>query len=119
MNKRLQILLYVVTIYLTVFGILFLFVPRVAEQVMQTSLPDSTLNILYGQIMLTFAYVGFMAARSEQGAGELSRAILALTVGHVIVFGYLLMSGMQGFAQVGPPLIINGVFAILLYMFRK
>jgi hypothetical protein len=118
MNKKLQITLYVVTVYLAIFGILFLFAPRVAEQVMQTSLPDTTLNLLYGQLTLTFAYVAFMAARKAD-AGDSWRTILILNVGHVIVFGYLLLTGMQGFAQVGPPLIMNAVFALLLYLFRK
>ena len=118
MNNKLKNTLYVVTAYLAVFGVLFLFAPRVAEQVMQTELPDATLNMLYGQIMLTFAYVGFMAARSGD-AGDSWRAILVLTVGHVVVFGYLLLTGRQGFAQVGPPLIINAIFSVLLYLFRK
>ncbi len=85
---------------------------------MQTTLPDATLNVLYGQIMLTFTYVAFMAAR-RLDVPELSRAILVLTIGHVLVFGYLLITGRQGFPQVGPPLIINAIFAVLLYLFRK
>ena len=34
MSKRLQITLYVIMAYLTVFGILFLFLPSVAEKVL-------------------------------------------------------------------------------------
>jgi hypothetical protein len=85
MSKRLQITLYVVTAYLTVFGILFIFLPRVAEIVLATSLPDAALNMLYGQLTLTFAYVAFLAARGDDGLSKLSRVILALTTGHVVV----------------------------------
>jgi hypothetical protein len=119
MKQGLKITLYVITIYLLVFGVLFLFAPSAAEQVMSTSLPDKALNMLYGQMMLTFSYVGFMAARGGSGLGKLSRAILALTVGHVLVFGYQLLAGVNGFAQVGPPLIVNAVFTVLLLIFRK
>ena len=119
MTKRLQITLYVIAAYLTVFGILFLFLPSVAEKVMSTNLPDAALNMLYGQLMLTFAYVAFLAVRGGDGVGKLSRVILVLTAGHIIVFGYQLGTGMLNFAQAGPPLIINAIFTALLFMFRK
>jgi hypothetical protein len=93
--------------------------PSVAEKVMSTSLPDKALNMLYGQMMLTFAYVGFTAARGEDGLSKLSRMILALTTGHVLVFGYQLLSGMLSFAQAGPPLIINAIFTLVLFLFRQ
>lgn len=119
MNKKLQITLYVIAAYLTFFGILFMFLPRVAEKIMSTSLPDAALNMLYGQLTLTFAYTAFLAARGGEGASKLSRVILALTTGHVVVFGYQLMTGVLNFAQAGPPLIINAIFTVLLFMFRK
>lgn len=119
MSKRLQITLYVIAAYLTVFGILFLFLPSVAEKVLSTSLPDTALNMLYGQLTLTFAYLAFLAARSGDGLGKLSRILLALTVGHIVIFGYQLGSGMLNFAQAGPPLIVNTVFTALLFSFRK
>jgi hypothetical protein len=111
--------LYVIAAYLTVFGILFLFLPSVAEKVLSTSLPDSALNMLYGQLTLTFAYTAFLAARGGDGLSKLSRVVLALTAGHVVVFGYQLATGMLNFAQAGPPLIINAVFTVLLFLFRK
>lgn len=119
MSKRLQITLYVITAYLTVFGILFLFLPGVAEKVLNNKLPDAALNMLYGQLSLTFAYTAFLAARGDDGLGKLSRVVLALTTGHVIVFGYQLMTGVLNFSQAGPPLIINAIFTVLLFMFRK
>jgi hypothetical protein len=114
----LQITLYIIAAYLAVFGILFLFAPSVAEQITQTT-HDATLNLLYGQYTLTFAYVAFLAARENEAASKLSLTILIVTTGHVVVFGYLLMAGMQGFPQAGPPLIVNFILTVLLVLFRK
>jgi cytochrome b561 len=119
MNKGLKIVLYVIMAWLTLLGILFIFIPSAAEMVLAAPLPDRVLAMLYGQVMLNFAYVAFMAARGGEGTEKLSRAILALTVGHVIVFGYQLVSGMSGFPQAGPPLVINLIFTILLIIFRR
>ena len=119
MNKKMQITLYVIAAYLTVFGILFLFLPSVAEKVLSNKLPDAALNMLYGQLSLTFAYTAFLAARGGDAASKLSHIILVLTTGHVVVFGYQLMTGMLNFAQAGPPLIINAIFTVLLFLFRK
>ena len=119
MNKRLQITLYVIMAYLTVFGFLFLFLPSVAEKVLNNKLPDAALNMLYGQLTLTFAYVAFLAARGGDGLSKLARVILALTTGHVVVFVYQLATGMLNFAQAGPRLIINAIFTVLLFLFRK
>ena len=119
MSKRLQITLYVIAVYLTVFGILFVFLPSVAEKVLNNKLPDAALNMLYGQLSLTFAYVAFLAARGGDGLSKLSRVILALTTGHIVVFGYQLLTGVLNFSQAGPPLIINAIFTVLLFLFRK
>jgi hypothetical protein len=119
MSKKLQILLYIIMVWLAVLGILFLFLPSVAEKVMSATLPDKVLTMLYGQVVLTFAYVAFLAARGGEGLAKLSRLILALTVGHVVIFGYQLVTGMSSFAQAGLPLIVNAIFTILLFIFRK
>ena len=119
MNKGLQVTLYVIAVYLLVFGVLFLFAPSAAEMIMSTSLPDAALNMLYGQVVLTFAYVAFLAARGGGVSSKLSRVILVLTAGHVVIFGYQLATGMLNFAQAGPPLIINAVFTVLLFVFRR
>lgn len=118
MDNRLKILLYVITAYLTFLGCMFLFAPSTFAAMMKVAeMPDKVLNILYGQVMLTFAYVGYMAASS--GEARLSRAILALTLGHVIVFGYLMGSGLQSFEQAGPPAIMNGLFSFFLLLWRN
>ncbi len=119
MSKRLQVTLYGIAAYLTVFGILFMFLPRIAEKVLSNSLPDAALNMLYGQLTLTFAYVAFLTARGGDGSSKLAGVLLALTAGHILVLGYQLMTGMLNFAQAGPPLIINTIFTVLLLLFRK
>ena len=115
----LHITLYVIAAYLASFGILFVFAPGVFEQITESTLPDAKLTLLYGQHTLTFAIVAFMAAREKEGAGKLSLAILFLTAGNVIMFGYLLVSGMERFPQAGPPLIVNFALTVLLFLFRK
>jgi hypothetical protein len=119
MTRKLQITLYVTAAYLALFGILFLFAPRLFEQITQSKLPDAKLTLLYGQHTLTFAFVAFMAAREKQAASKLLLTILILTAGNVAIFGYLLLSGMEGISQVGPALIVNSILTVLLFLFRK
>ncbi len=119
MSKRLQITLYVITAWLAIIGTLFLFFPSVAEKVMAAALPDKGLNMLYGQVALTFAYLAFLAARGGEGTYKLTRLVMALTLGHVLVFAYQLIAGVSGFASAGVPLILNAVFTILVFFFRK
>jgi len=114
----LQIALYFIATYLALFGIVFLIAPRLAEQITQTT-HDPTLSVLYGQYTLTFSFVAFMAARAKEARSKLSLAILVLTAGHVVVFGYLLSSGTQSFSQAGPPLSVNFVLTVLLLLLRK
>ncbi len=118
MTKKLQILLYVIAAYLAAFGLFFLLAPGAAEQFTKAS-HDPGLSLLYGQYSLTFAFVAFLAAREKDRTSKLSLAILVLLVGHVVVFGYELLSGAQAFAQAGPPVIVNAILAVLLFLFRK
>lgn len=78
-NRLLQVTLYVVAAYLTLFGVLFLLAPGVAERITQTTLPDAKLNLLYGQSTLTFAFVSFLsctvAARIKSECGMASNAL--------------------------------------------
>lgn len=118
MTQRLRILLYVMLVYLTVFGILFLFLPSVAEQVLSTSLPDRPLSMLYGQLTLTFAFIAFLASQGGNGLSKLTNVLMVMTAGHVVIFAFLLATGGLAFAAAGPPLIINLIFTVLLYLFR-
>src|ERR1700733_6235948 len=119
MTRRLQITLYVVAAYLALFGILFLFAPGTFEQITQSKLPDPRLTLLYGQYTLTFAVLAFMAAREKEAATNSSLTILILPGGNVLTCGYLLASGMEGFSQAGPPLVVNFILAVLLFVFRR
>jgi hypothetical protein len=119
MTRKLQITLYVIAAYLAFFGILFLFAPGVFEQVTRSTLPDAKLTLLYGQYTLTFAFVAFMAAREKEAASKLSLTILIVTAGNAVIFGYLLITGMERFPQVGPPLIVNCILTVLLFLFRN
>ena len=118
MTRTLRITLYLIAAYLGSFGILFLVAPSIAEQITRTT-HDPTLNLLYAQYTLTFAYVSLMAARENDPASKLSRTILIVTTGHVVVFGYLLVAGMQAVSQAGPPLVVNSILMILLFVFTR
>jgi hypothetical protein len=118
MNNPLRITLYFVATYLALFGVMFLFAPSVAERITHTT-HDATLNVLYGQYTVTFAFVAFLAARKREATSELSLVVLVLTAGHVIVFSYLVMSGIQDSSQAGAPLFVNSILAVLLFLFRK
>lgn len=119
MSKRLRIVLYVVAVWMAVTGVLFLLLPKVAEMMFGAPLPDRALNMLYGQVVLTFAFTAFLAGRGGEGLSKLSLVILVLTVGHVFVFGFQLLTGVSGFMSAGIPLIVNAIFSILLFLFRK
>jgi hypothetical protein len=119
MSKRLKILLYVIAAWMAVIGTLFLFLPKVAEMMFATSLPDRGLAMLFGQSVLTIAFTAFLAARDGGEQSKLSLVILVFTIGHVLVFAYQLITSMAGFMSVGIPLIVNAIFSILLFLFRK
>src|SRR5262245_14936912 len=119
MNRQLQLTLYITAAYLAIFGIVFVFAPGVFERITQTTLPDAKLTLLYGVYTLIFAFVAFMAAREKQAASKLSLTILLVTAGNALVFGFLLATGSDGFAQDGPPLIVNSLLTVLVFLFRK
>lgn len=118
MTKRLQILLYIITLYLTIFGLLFILLPDMAAEFTKTA-PAPTLSLIYGQYSLTFALVAFLAAREQRRDNPLSFVILILLIGHVVVFSYELLTGLQAWAQAGPPIAINALLALLLYAFSR
>ena len=119
MSRRLQITLYVIAAYLASFGVLFVFAPSVFERVTQTPLPDATLTLLYGQYTLTFAYVAFMAAKEKDATSTLSFTVLIVMAGNAAVFAYLLVTSRESLLQAGPPLIVNLVLTLLLFLFRR
>jgi hypothetical protein len=60
-----------------------------------------------------------MAAREKDDTGTLSFTILIVVAGNAVVFAYLLVTGRESLLQAGPPLIINLVLALLLFLFRR
>ena len=118
MTKKLQITLYLISAYLAFFGILFVFAPSAFEQITRSTLHDAELTLLYGQYTLTFAYVAFRTAIGKGATSEQSLTILIVTAGNAVVFAYLLVAGREGFSQAGPPLVVNFVFTVLLFVFR-
>jgi hypothetical protein len=115
MPSRLRYTLYAVTIYL---GLIFSFAPSFAESSMGVSLPDKALTLLYGQVLLALAVLAYLVSGSQEGP-RLSLGFVALFGGHILVFGYQLIAGIQTFAQVGPPLVFSVMITALLLWFRR
>jgi hypothetical protein len=118
MNGKLKTTMFVITAYLTILGVLFLFLPRTAESVFGISLPDTALTMLYGQIVLTMAYMAYRVGK-DGALAKMYAGFVFLFGGHVLVWVYQLATGISTFAQVGPPLVISGIFTVLLLMFGR
>lgn len=118
MNKGLRNTLYAIAVYLTVIGALFLFFPRAAESVFGISLPDAALTMLYGQVVLTLAYMAYHVARNESLA-KMYTGFVVLFGGHILVFLFQIITGVATFAQNGPPLVISIIFTALLLVFSR
>ncbi len=117
--KRLQWTLNILGVYLTILGVLFLFLPSVAETAFSISLPDPALTPLYGQLVLVIALMAFLVARDTEKHATLVWALIFEQAGHVLVFLYLLVTSRNTFAQMGPPLIVAVIFLVLLLVFRR
>lgn len=117
--KGLRYVLLALAVYMTVVGGLFLFAPRMAEAAFQMSLPDAALTPLYGQVVLVLALTAYLVSTDVSKFGKLVWAFVFAETGHVLIFGWQLMSGISTFAQVGPPLIIAVIFLILLVAFNR
>ena len=117
--KGLRIVLLVQAIYLTILGLMFLLAPAAAEAAFQISLSDPALTPLYGQVVLTIALTAFLVASDMEKHIKLVWAFIFEQVGHILVFGYQLGTGIATFAQVGPPLIVAVIFLVLLVVFYR
>ena len=118
MNSRLRTTMWVITVYLAVIGALFAFAPGTARSVFSIELSDEALTLLYGQVVLSVAFMAYLVATNENLA-KMTTGFLVLFGGHVLVFGYQLATNVQTFAQVGPPLMLSVVFSVMLFLFRK
>jgi|SaaInlStandDraft_4_1057021.scaffolds.fasta_scaffold19162_3 hypothetical protein len=55
--KGLRIVYWVEAIYLTILGIMFWFLPSLAETVFQTEFTDPIITPVFGQVLLTLAAI--------------------------------------------------------------
>ena len=117
--KGLRYVLLALAVYMAVVGGLFLFAPRVAEAAFQTSLPDAALTPLYGQVVLAIALMAYLVSTDAAKYAKLVWTFIFAEAGHILIFGWQLMSGIATFAQVGPPLIIAVIFLVLLLVFNR
>ena len=117
--KGLRIVFLVQAVYLTILGLIFLFAPAAAEAAFQISLPDPALTPLYGQVVLTIALMGFLVASNMEKHITLVWAFIFEQLGHILVFGTQLGTGIATFAQVGPPLIVAIIFLALFVVFYR
>lgn len=116
--KALKNVLLVIAIYMAVLGVLFLFAPSVARVAFQLELPDAGLNQLYGQVLLAIALTVYLISTDVTKYAQLVWVPIFVEGGHILVFGYQLMTGISSFAQVGPPMIIAIIFTVLLFVFK-
>ncbi len=119
MPNRLKTTMYVITVYLALLGVLFTFLPGTARSAMGIALSDEALTLLYGQVILALAFMAYLVASNIDTLGKLATGFMVLFGGHILVFAYQLFSGLQTFAQVGPPLIISVIFTTILFFFRR
>lgn len=117
--KGLRIVLYAQAVYLSILGLMFLFAPGTAEAAFKISLPDPALTPLYGQVVLTVALTAFLVASNIEKHVKLVWAFIFEQIGHILVFGYQLATGIATFAQVTPPLIVAIIFLILLLIYHR
>lgn len=117
--KVLKITLYVITIYLTIIGTLYLFFPGAAETAFKVALPDRGTTMLHGFGDLIMAFLAFTIASNLDTYRKLVRIYQAFALGETLIFAYQLISGMHTFAEVGPPTIIWGIFTSLLFVFGR
>jgi hypothetical protein len=117
--KSLRSVLIVQAVYLLILGLMFLIAPSVAEAAFQISLPDPALTPLYGQVVLTIALMSYLVASDVEKHIKLVWAFIFEQIGHVLVFGYQLGTGIATFTQVGPPLVVAAIFLVLFVVFYR
>ena len=105
--KGLRNVYWVQAIYLTILGIMFLFLPSLAETVFQTELKDPILTPLFGQVLLTLAIFFYLIVMNVEKYIKLTWAMIFENAGHIVIFIYILATGIAGFITVGPPLIMS------------
>ena len=117
--KGLRIVYWVEAIYLTILGIIFLFLPSLAEAIFQTDLKDPILTPLFGQVLLTLAIACYLIAMNVEKFVKLTWAMIFENAGHIVVFIYVLATGVAGFITVGPPMIMSVILMVLFYVYYR
>ena len=117
--KGLRIIFWVQAVYLTLLGLLFMFLPSVTESVFQTDLPDPILTPLFGQVLITLAIACYIIARDVDKYLKLTWVLIFENAGHIAVFVYVLVTGAAGFVTVGPPMIMSIILMVLFYLFYR
>ena len=117
--KGLRIVLFVLAVYIMILGLMFLFAPAAAETAFKMSLTDPALTLDYGQVLLVVALMAFLVASDMEKHIKLVWAFIFGQIGHILVFGTQLGTGIATFTQVGPPLIVAIIFLVLLVVFYR
>ena len=117
--KGLRIVYWVEAVYLTILGIMFMFLPSVAESIFQTELSDPIITPLFGQTLITLAITCYIIAINVEKFAKLTWALVFENAGHVAVFVYVLATGIAGFATVGPPMIMSVILMVLFFMYYR
>ena len=117
--KGLRIVYWVEAIYLTILGIIFWFLPSLAETIFQTALKDPILTPLFGQVLLTLAITCYIIATNVEKFAQITWALIFENAGHIVIFAYLLATGTAGFITVGPPLIMSVILLVLFYVYYR
>ena len=117
--KGLRIVYWVEAIYLTILGIMFLFLPSLAETVFQSELKDPILTPLFGQVLLSLAIACYLIAMNVEKFTKLTWALIFENAGHIVIFIYILATGIAGFITVGPPMIMSVILTVLFYVYYR
>lgn len=117
--KGLRIVYWVQTVYLTMLGLMFVFLPSVAETVFQTELLDPILTPLFGQVLITLAIACLIILTNLENYASLTWALVFENAGHIVVFAYVLISGIAGFVTVGPPMFMSAILMVLFWVYYQ
>jgi hypothetical protein len=117
--KGLKFVYWVEAIYLTILGLLFTFLPSVAETIFQAKLSDPIVTPIFGQVILVLALVCYLIIPNVEKHIKLTWAFIFDNAGHLLVFVYLLITGTAGFATVGPPMIMSVILLVLFLVYYR
>lgn len=117
--RSFKIIMYVIAVYLTLIGSLYLFFPGTAEMAFGITLSDRGTAMLHGFGNLVMAFLAYTTASNLDAYRKLVLVFQAFAAGETLIFAFQLLTGMHTFAEVGPPTIIWAVFTVLLLVFGR